>query len=121
MCLATAVVDEDSPRDDWRRRHTVVALDDGLHPVGGQDLERGALRWSGEGVRVFPHVQRAIGALAAAVVADSLGDGQDVGFGKGAVQRRTAVPAGAEADPLGGVFHLGPARIILLFESGQVY
>ena len=82
MRLAATVVDEDSPRDDWRRCYTVVALDDGLHPVGGQDLERGALRRSREGVRVFPHVQRAIGALAATVVADGLGDGQDVGFSK---------------------------------------
>ena len=71
-------------------------------------------------MRVFPHVQRAIGTLAATIVADGLGDGQDMGFGKGAVQRRAAVPAGAEADPLGGVVHIGPARIILPFESGQI-
>ena len=32
----------------------------------------------------------------------------------------TAVAAGAEADPLGGVVHIGPARIILPFESGQM-
>ena len=83
--MTSAVIDEDGPRDDWRRRHTVVTLDDGLHPVGGQDLERGTLRRAGEGVRVFPHVQRAIGTLAAAVVADGLGDGQDVGFRKRAV------------------------------------
>ena len=121
MRRASAVVNEDGPRDDGRRRHTVVTLDDGLYPVGGQDLECGALRWCGEGVRVFPQVQRAIGALAAAVVADGLGNGQDVGLVKRSVQRRAAVPAGTEADPLSRVIHIGLARVILLFESGQVH
>src|SRR5215510_14651653 len=72
-------------------------------------------------MRVFPQVQRAIGALTATVVADGLGDGQDVGFVKRAVQRRAAVPAGTEADPLGRVLHIGLARIILAFELGQVH
>ena len=72
-------------------------------------------------MRVFPQGQRAIGALAAPVVVDSLGDGQDVGFGKRAVQGRTAVSAGPEADSLGGVCHIGLARIILPFKSGQVH
>ena len=43
-----------------------------------------AVRWAGAGqrVRVLAHVERAVGALAAPVVADGLGDGQDVGLGE---------------------------------------
>src|SRR5581483_1948560 len=100
---AAAVIDEDGARDDRRRRHAVVALDHGLDAVGGQDFEGGALGRPRQGVRVLAEVQRAVGAPAAAVVADGLGDGQDVGLGEGAVQRRAAVAAGAEADPLVGV------------------
>ena len=46
-----------------------------------------AVRWAGagEGVRVLAHVERAVDALAAAVVADGLGDGEDVGLGERAV------------------------------------
>ena len=35
--------------------------------------------------------------------------------------RRTPVPAGAEDHPLSGVIHVGPARIVLAFELGQVH
>ena len=121
VLVAAAVVDEDGPRDDRRRRHAVVALNDGLDAVRRQDLERRALGRPGQRVRVLAHVERAVGALAAPVVADGLGDGQDVGFGERAAQRRAAVPAGAEADQLGGVSHIGPARVILPFEPGQIH
>src|SRR5919108_1381862 len=82
VLLAAAVVYEDGPRDDWRRGHTVVALDDGQHAVGGQDLERRALGRPGQRVCVLPHVERSISALGAPVVADGLGDGQDMGLGE---------------------------------------
>ena len=85
MCLARAVVDEDGPRDDRRRRHAVVALNDGLDAIGRQDLQRGALGRTGQRVRVLAHVERAIRALAAPIVADRLGDGQDVRLGECAV------------------------------------
>ena len=79
---AAAVVDEDGARDDRRRRDAVVALDDRLDAVGRQHLERGALGRPGQRVRVLAHVERAVDALAAPVVADGLGDGQDVRLGE---------------------------------------
>ena len=75
-----AVVYENPPRDDRRRRHAIVPLSpDGFHPVGRQHLERRALGGPGDTVRVLAHVERAVDALAPAVVADGLGDGQDAG------------------------------------------
>ena len=64
----------------------------GLHPVGRQDLERRALGRTGQCVRVLAHVERAVRALAAPVVADRLGDGQDVGLGE--TCRAAAFPGG---------------------------
>ena len=57
----------------------------GLDAVGRQHFQGGALGRAGQGVRVLAHVERAVDALAAAVVADGLGDGQDVGLGERAV------------------------------------
>ena len=82
---AAAVVDEDRLRDDGRRRDAVVALDDRLDAVGGEHFERRALRRAGEGVRVLAHVERAVDLLLLPVFADRLRDGEDVGFGEGAV------------------------------------
>ncbi len=50
------------------------------------------------------------------VVADGLGDGQDVGLGERAAKRRAAMAAGAEADQLVGVAQVGLALEILAFE-----
>ena len=47
-------------------------------------------------MRVLAHVERAVGALSAAVIADRLGDGQNVGFRECAAQRRPPVAARAE-------------------------
>ena len=81
-----------------------------------------AVRSAGPGHRVgvLAHVERAVGALAAPVVADSLGDGQDMRLGERAVQRRAPVPAGAEADQLVRIFHVGAALVVLPFELGQI-
>jgi hypothetical protein len=115
-----AVVYENPPRDDRRRRHAIVPLYDGLHPVGRQHLERRALGGPGDAVRVLAHVERAVDALAPAVVADGLGDGQDVGFGERAAQRRAPMPAGAEAHELVGIANVRLAFVILPLEPGEV-
>ena len=117
---AAAVVDEDRVRDDRRRRHAVVALDDRLDAVGGQHLERRPLGRTGEGVRVLAQEQRAVDPLRPAVLADRLGDRQDVGLGEGAVERRAAMPAGAEGDALARVGRIGPIGIVRLLERRHV-
>ena len=71
-----------------------------LDAVGGEHFEGGALRRAGEGVRVLAHEERAVDALLAAVLADGLGDGEDVGLGEGAVDGAAAMAAGAEGDAL---------------------
>src|SRR6516225_11303029 len=62
-----------------------------------------AVRWAGaDSVRVLAHVEGAIRGLAPAVVADRLGDGQDVGFRLRTAPRRASVSTGPEADQLVG-------------------
>ena len=77
-----AIVHKDCPRDDRRRSHAVVLLNDGVHVIAGENFERRALGGPGKRVRIASHEQRAIGALHAPEVADGLGDGQNMGFGE---------------------------------------
>ena len=106
VCLVLvrpAVADQDRVGDDRGRRDAVVALDEDVHAIGREHFQGRALgRWGG-GVAVLAHEQRAINALAAAVVADRLRHGQNVSFGERAVERRATVPAGAKAHQLIGV------------------
>jgi hypothetical protein len=82
MLSATAVVHENRVRDDRCRGHALIALDDRLHAVGDEHLERRAQRRLGQCVRVLPHVERAVDPLVTAVIADGLGDRDDVGLGE---------------------------------------
>src|SRR5262249_59179936 len=100
LVRAAAVVHQDGPRDHRRRGHPVVALDDRLHPVGRENLQRRPLGRAGQTVCVLAHENRAVCPSPAAVVADGLGDRQDVRLGEGAFHGRPAVTAGAEADEL---------------------
>ena len=118
--IAAAVVDEDRPRDDRRRRDPVVPLNDGFDVVGGKHLQRGALGRAGQGMRVLAHEQRAVDAVRPPVVADRLGDGKDVRLGERAVARRAAMAAGAEADPRCRVVGIRPGLEILPLEPGRV-
>src|SRR6266516_16538 len=85
--FAAAVVNEDGPGDDGRRRDAGVPLNDGLDAVRRQHFEGGALGRFGQGVRVLSHVERAVDRLTAAVVADALRDRQNVGLGERAEER----------------------------------
>ena len=93
---AAAVVPQDGVRDDRRRRHAVVAGNEGHHAVGGQHFEGRCLGGGGKRVGVAAHEQRPVDATAAAVVADRLGDRQDMRGGEGALERAATVPGGAE-------------------------
>src|SRR5262249_18216892 len=75
---------------------------------------------AGEGVRVLAHVERAVDAVSPAVFADGLRNGQDVGLGEGALQRRAAVAAGAEGDALVRIGVIGAALVVLALELGRV-
>ena len=120
MLGSPAVVDKNCARDDRRRSDAVVLLDDGVHAIGGEDLESRALCRSGKPVRVLTHEQRAIDALHAPEVADGLGDGENMRFGERAAQRRATMPAGPEADPLLGIVEIGPPFEIFPFEASQI-
>ena len=106
---------------DRRRREAVVALDDRLHAVGREHLERRALRGVGQGVGVLAQKQRAVDALARAVLADGLRDGEDVGLVEAAAQGRAAMAAGAEAHELRGVVSVGLSGVVLALEVSEVH
>src|SRR5215813_254701 len=120
MLFSATVIDENSVRDNRRRGYSIVLLNDGFDIVGGQHLERGTLGGPGHRVGVLSHVERAVGALAAPVVADSLRDGQDMRLSERTVQWRATVPAGAKTHQLVRVSHVRPALVILPFELGQI-
>ena len=69
-----------------------------------------AVRWAGP----------EIGALGMPVVADGLGDGENVGFGERPAERRAAMPAGAKADQLTGIIEIRLALEIFAFEPGRI-
>ena len=117
---APAIVDEDGVRNDRRRREAVVALDHGRHVVGRQHLERGTLRRPRERVRVLAHVERTGDGLRLPVLADRLGDRQDVRLIERAAQGCSAVPAGPEADLLGGIVRIRPALEIVPFQPREI-
>jgi hypothetical protein len=71
-------------------------------------------------VRVLAHEERPGEALALAVFADGLRDGEDVRFGEGAVERRTAMSAGAEADELVRIREVRLARVVIAFELAEI-
>jgi hypothetical protein len=116
-----AVVNEDSVGDRRGWSEGVVSLDERLDTICRQYLECGALGRAGQCVRVFSQVDRAANSLAPAIIADGLRDGEDMGLGERSAQGGPPMPAGAEDHPLSGVIHVGPARIVLAFEPGQVH
>ena len=118
--IAAAIVDEDRPGDDGRRRDPVIPLNDGFDVVGGEDFQRAALGGAGQGMRVLAHEQHAVGAVRPPEIADRLGYGEDVRLGERAVARRAAMAAGAEADPLRRVVGVRPGLEILPLQPGRV-
>ena len=72
-------------------------------------------------MRVFAHLQRTVNALLSAVLTNGLGNGQNVRFGERAVQRGTAMTAGAKTDQLGGVPQIRPALVVVAIEPRQIH
>ena len=118
--IAAAIVDEDRPGDDGRRRDPVIPLNDGFDVVGGKDFQRVALGGAGQGMRVLSHEQHAIRAMRPPEIADRLGYGKNMRLGERAVARRAAMAARAEADPRCRVVGIRPGLEILPLEPGRV-
>src|SRR5271165_870570 len=58
--------------------------------------------------------------MAVPIVADGLGNRDDMGLGERAMQRGTTVAAGAEDNHLVGVAYIGLVLVILLLQLGHV-
>ena len=75
--------------------------------VGGEHLEGGGGGRCGQGVGVGTQIQRPVGALGRAELADGLGDGQDVVPVEGCVQAGSAMTGGAEDHHLARIGDVG--------------
>src|SRR3546814_4108476 len=75
---------------------TLFRSDPHLHAVGGQHFQRAVAGRLRQRVRVDAQEQRAVDALLLAVLADGLGDGQDVLLVEAAVERTAAMAGSAE-------------------------
>ena len=118
--LATAVMHEDGPGNHRGRCDTIVYLNDHIHAIGRQNLQGGTLGGRRDRVCVLAHVQRAIDPALTSVVANRLGNRQDVGFRESTAKRRAPVPAGAEGDELILVAQIGSSLVIFLLELRYV-
>ena len=101
-------------------RVAVAGVDQDVHAVGGQHLQRGVLRRFAEGVGVLGQEQGPGDALAGAVFHDRLGDGDDVLFVEGRLQAGSAVPGGAERHALAGITQIRRDVVIRVQERSEV-
>src|SRR5271166_303790 len=108
-------------RDDRSRRYTLTLLDDRLHVIRREHGERRMLCRPGHGMSVFPHIERAVGSLPSPVVADRLGNREDVRFGEGAVEGRATMAACTEDDHLVGIAQVRTAFEVLLLKECYIY
>ena len=118
--FAATVILQDREGKSGRGRESVIGLDENLDAVGREDFQGGALGGRGESMGVLRHEHRPRRAVGAPVVADRLGDGEDVRLGEGAIKRRAAMPAGAEADELIRVGEVRGALVVVAFERGDI-
>ncbi len=114
------VVGEDRVRDCRRWRIALVAVNHHVDAVCSQHLQRRPVCRLRERMRVPAEIQRAADVVGAAIVADRLGDGEDVRFGERAAQRRAAMAARAEPDPLRDVVDIRCARVVGVVQQAQV-
>ena len=111
---------QDGMRHRRRRRVAVGSIDEDVHVIGHQHLQRtgpGRLR---QRVGVTADEQRAIKALRLAVVADRLRGGQDVILVERGLEAAAPMPRGAERHLLVDDLRIGLADIIGRDEAGEV-
>ncbi len=88
--------------DDRRRRIALAVVDHHTHPVGREHFESAGPGGVGQRVGVGAEEERPGDGLLAPVVADGLGDAEDVSFVEGEVEGRAAMAGRAELDALLG-------------------
>ena len=99
ICSAL-VMAEDRPRDHRRRRVAALGVDHHLDPVRREHLERARQRRFRQRMGVDADEQRAGKIVVAAMLANRLADRENMRLVKGIVERRAAMPRGAERHPL---------------------
>jgi hypothetical protein len=117
---APAVVAQDRVRDDGGRRIPAAGLDDRVDPVRGKHFQRCALGGLGQGMGVLAQIKRAGDPGRGAVLAQGLGDGQDVLFVEGVLARRAAMARGAKGYSLFDDVDVGRASVIGADQLGDV-
>ncbi len=88
---AGAIVGEDGMGDDRRRRVALAVVDPDVHLVRREHLEGAGPGGVGERMGVGAEEERAGDGLLSPVVADGLGNGEDVGLVERAIERRAPV------------------------------
>ncbi len=109
---AAGVVREDGVRDHRGGGGLPGRRDPGVHPVGGQYLQRAGERGCGQGVGVHTDEQRPVHLVGGSVFADRLRDRDDVVGVEGPAQRRPAVPGCSERDALGRLGGVGLVVVV---------
>ncbi len=109
---AAGVVRENGVRDHRGRCGLPGRRDPGVHPVGGQYLQRAGERGRGQGVGVHTDEQRPVHLVGGSVFADRLRDRDDVVGVEGPAQRRPAVPGCSERDALGRLGGVGLVVVV---------
>ncbi len=99
--VSVPVVGQDRVRQRRRGREAVAGIDQDVHPVGHEDLERGPERRLRERVRVAADEQRPGDPLGPPVSRHARARRDDVRFVERRRERGAAVPRGPERHPLG--------------------
>ena len=118
--FAATVVIQDREGESRRGRESVMGLDEDLNAIGGEDFQGGALGERGERMGVLGHEHRPRRPVGSSIVADCLGDGENVRLGESAVEGRAAMAARAEADQLVRVRQVGFPLVIVAFELADI-
>ena len=112
---------QDGLRYDGGGREPVVGVHHDVHPVGGEDLERGHARGLGERVRVPSQEQRAVDVVRLPVQADRLRHGHDMGLVEREGEGGAAMARRPEGDALPGDRGIRPLHVVRRHELRDVH
>ena len=120
LTAVLAVPAQDGMGDRRGRCGGTVVGDADLHIIGRQDFKRTAKGRFRQGMRISAHEQRAGDTVLFAVITDGLGDGVDVAFVEGLLQRRTTMPGRSKRHTLCGLMRVRRFRIVGTDERGDI-